>query len=287
MKDKHSREFVAKQTTRFELVKSLRDNGATYKEVAEALGVTPERAGDYCCSVGLGYNEQERRENNTGSYKPRSLEYWRNKVKDKYKGQFELVTVGALEADTDRHITIRCVKCGQEKSIRTGALRKHNGHCINCKSVRTKRLKEIDKAEREQRRFINKPRKQVVMRFCECGQLLSSGRKYCESCRQEHIKEQWRIGEVKRRARLKKVKHEPYTLKQIYRRDNGICYLCGGLCDYNDFKVKGDTIICGDYYPSVDHIIALANGGADTLDNIKLAHRLCNSKKANTPVINF
>lgn len=30
----------------------------------------------------------------------------------------------------------------------------------------------------------------------------------------------------------------------------------------------------------VDHITALANGGADTLTNKQAAHRICNSKKS-------
>lgn len=265
----------------------MRETGATYKEVAEVLGITPERARDYCRSVGLGYNEQERtdaRVNSAGSYKPRSLEYWRNKVKDKYKGLFEVVAVGELEADNDRHITIKCCTCGQEKSIRTGALRKSGGSCENCDKAKTQRLKEIDRAERERQKFINKTRVQITMRFCECGQIVDSRHKLCEKCKQEHIKEQWRYGEVKRRAKLKRVKHEPYTLKQIYRRDNGICYLCGGECDFNDYKYTGDIFVAGNTYPSVDHIVALANGGTDTLDNIKLAHRRCNSKKSDSPV---
>lgn len=62
------------------------------------------------------------------------------------------------------------------------------------------------------------------------------------------------------------------TLAKLYERDNGICYLCGGLCEYsNDYN--------SDNYPTIDHVIPIARGGKDEWNNIRLAHRVCNMAK--------
>ena len=51
------------------------------------------------------------------------------------------------------------------------------------------------------------------------------------------------------------------------------------MCDLNDYVVTDNTIICGDYYPSVDHVVAVCDGGEDSWDNVRLAHRICNSMR--------
>ena len=71
------------------------------------------------------------------------------------------------------------------------------------------------------------------------------------------------------------------TLEKLYNRDGGICALCGGRCDFNDFVFSGDTFIAGNKYPSIDHIIPLSKNGGHTWDNVQLAHKQCNSIKSN------
>lgn len=65
------------------------------------------------------------------------------------------------------------------------------------------------------------------------------------------------------------------TLKRLYERDNGICAICGGVCDWNDIH----NGVVGAMYPTRDHIIPLAKGGSHTWDNVQLAHKYCNSVK--------
>ena len=71
------------------------------------------------------------------------------------------------------------------------------------------------------------------------------------------------------------------SLEKLYERDNGVCYLCGGECDYYDHTItlEGHYIV-GPSYPSVDHVVALANGGMHSWENVKLAHHRCNSLKS-------
>jgi 5-methylcytosine-specific restriction endonuclease McrA len=69
------------------------------------------------------------------------------------------------------------------------------------------------------------------------------------------------------------------TVQGLFLRDGGRCYLCGKACDWAD-KIEIDgTIICGNRYPSIDHVRPLSKGGLHSWDNVKLAHRICNSLK--------
>ncbi|MBO7726942.1 MAG: HNH endonuclease [Oscillospiraceae bacterium] len=67
------------------------------------------------------------------------------------------------------------------------------------------------------------------------------------------------------------------TVKALYERDGGICYLCGKPCDFNDIDKERHAI--GSNYPTVDHVIPVTRGGMHSWDNVKLAHLSCNSAK--------
>lgn len=71
------------------------------------------------------------------------------------------------------------------------------------------------------------------------------------------------------------------TLKKLAKRDHNQCQICGLFVDWSD-KVKTDkTTICGDMYPSIDHITPISLGGLHSWDNVQLAHRGCNTRKKN------
>lgn len=56
------------------------------------------------------------------------------------------------------------------------------------------------------------------------------------------------------------------------RKRGGACGICGELIDYDlDWRDPRSF--------TADHIVPLARGGADTLENKQAAHRECNSKK--------
>lgn len=80
----------------------------------------------------------------------------------------------------------------------------------------------------------------------------------------------------KHRYRAKKQDngHEPYDPKYIYDRDNWICRICNKPVD-KELKYPNRMS------KSIDHIIPVSLGGADTEANVQLAHLTCNQRKNN------
>lgn len=72
------------------------------------------------------------------------------------------------------------------------------------------------------------------------------------------------------------------TLDKLYKRDNGICYICGCVCDKSDYVMRDNIKICGKSYPSIDHVLPLARGGKHQWENVRLAHLGCNIDKSDT-----
>ncbi|MFD8722371.1 HNH endonuclease [Streptomyces sp. NPDC059629] len=76
----------------------------------------------------------------------------------------------------------------------------------------------------------------------------------------------------RRRARLAAVAREPYTREEIGERDSWQCGHCltpvPREADPRDPRA-----------PQVDHITAIAKGGADTRDNVAISHRYCNAER--------
>ena len=71
------------------------------------------------------------------------------------------------------------------------------------------------------------------------------------------------------------------TLQKLFDKYDGICYLCGKECDFNDKVIteEGYTIV-GKTYPSIEHVIPISKNGMHSWDNVNLAHHYCNSIKS-------
>ena len=70
---------------------------------------------------------------------------------------------------------------------------------------------------------------------------------------------------ARRRAEKWGVRAVDIKLEDIAERDGRICYLCGKEVSVHE--------------ASFEHVIPLCDGGTHTPDNVRLAHRLCNSRK--------
>lgn len=74
------------------------------------------------------------------------------------------------------------------------------------------------------------------------------------------------------------------TWRTFWLNGDRTCYLCGIECDDTDFRYFTDRNgaqrkIVGNTHPTLDHVVALVNGGTHTVSNAALACRLCNSRK--------
>lgn len=80
-----------------------------------------------------------------------------------------------------------------------------------------------------------------------------------------------------RRARKFGNKHEPYTEQQVLEKYGTDCHICNTPIDLNAPRAIGKP--GWEKGLHIDHVIELALGGPDTLDNTKPSHALCNLKK--------
>ena len=121
---------------------------------------------------------------------------------------------------------------------------------------------------------------QMEVRFCKrCGAFFypkTANQIFCTLDCQRSLLHQ--IHDIKRKRRVGE-NADDIPLDEVYRKYNGICYLCGGKCDFDDYEwVNGHKNVHGNY-PSREHVIPLSKGGSHTWDNVKLAHIRCNSSK--------
>lgn len=181
---------------------------------------------------------------------------------------------------------LKCKKCGNEIERAKSSIRRSKCCCEICKDI--KRQEE----EREKMRsfFVGEYRK------CNCcGKDFFANHKtsaYCsESCKRKAKKMRRKERDPQYKSNQKRFKREKgyiarakkygceyvygITIKSVFKRDNGICKICGKPCDMSD-RTYGDY---GPNYPSVDHIIPLSKGGSHTWNNVQLAHTICNSYK--------
>lgn len=187
----------------------------------------------------------------------------------------------------DKPFRIKCLVCHDEFHRNASVLRsKKKIRCSNCIRVNKE---NILRKEKELRLFNQKIRRQEKERLAEenkttytkaCPSCLiiyetiNNSKVYC--CKACAKKEQNKRKETVRRLRVKTNGAVDYdiTLARLYKRDEGICYICNSKTDkklhYNNNN-----------YPTIEHVNPLSLGGLHTWDNVKLACRKCNTIKSN------
>ena len=110
---------------------------------------------------------------------------------------------------------------------------------------------------------------------------------YCSAKCERH--DAWaRHDDVRRLAEKRASNGQNITLLDVAERDGGICYLCGREVDWSDWtRDEHGHFIAGADYPTRDHVVPLAAGGAHSWENIRLAHFGCNSAKRDLPLVEF
>ena len=81
----------------------------------------------------------------------------------------------------------------------------------------------------------------------------------------------------RRRARKYAVAHEPYSEADVLEKWGTCCHLCGEEVDLNAPRSVG--VVGWERGLHLEHVVDLALGGSDTLDNVKPSHGKCNLRK--------
>jgi len=191
----------------------------------------------------------------------------------------------------DSSCVIRCKVCGVEFERSLITLRSNkNIRCPQCydnELTQKRSAKELlIKIERQRKQDIKELNrlnntKQVELAKCdECGNMFITGkrRKYCSSkCAKKSFNKR-----SDKRLNEHNIIDKDITLDKLYKRDSGVCYICGIICDWDDYIVRDGVVICQDNYPSIEHVMPLSRGGKHSWENVRLACRRCNTLKRDT-----
>ena len=189
---------------------------------------------------------------------------------------------------SDGKVNLRCKICGNCFQ-RSAIIIRHNNYltyqCDYCNKIKRDKLEN----ERKIKRQIDLYKKEATRKYkSELNKYIKELYKtiknntvnihVCCICNEEYIEKTTSNKCALCRKKISK-RHSYKSLKGLYKRDKGICHICNKKCDYEDYTYVNDTFIAGNNYPSIDHIIPLNKGGTDEWDNLKLAHRYCNTIK--------
>lgn len=148
---------------------------------------------------------------------------------------------------------------------------------VFCSKECAKKDKIRKKNEREKRKTAKKQAEEIKKeKVCKCcGAIFHSTyatRKLCDECQTLS-----KYCDHKLRALKYGVEYDPSVkLNKLIERDSNICQICGFPCDRSDNRWSEKY---GPLSPTIDHIIAMVNGGGHTWENVQLAHAICNSVK--------
>lgn len=244
----------------------LRNQGVSYRAIGKQIGLNHGTVCQFCQKVGLdGVRAETRTVEDPDEYIRRYTD------KLKYVSGWKTCEDNAV---------VQCLDCGNVFEYSMKGLRSHKSAvpCSACRAEAQRQRaeqraeqKRLEKAEAERLRVLKKEYKQTQWKVCPvCNNLFCGSTRtvYCsEACRH---KNKWHMKDGYRYL---------FPLDEVFKKDKGICHLCGKPCDWNDYKIKNGVIVYGNNYPSRDHIVPKSKGGDNSWSNIKLAHRICNSLK--------
>lgn len=280
-----------------ETIIEMRESGLSYKEIADASKTGVNRVKGICKANKIKISDEARKRIRVKANDSRKLsdEEVAIRVSTNTLGRWTYIE-GYKNCDSS--IVIECSKCHKRSVIVAQSIFRESccPLCKYCVSVEKAEQERIQKYEVRKQKLYNSLQKELIKELDEidsmvkvcnkCGAYIYGKRiQQCLECKAESElkskRAQYHRKEVKRRLRIKTAMvDKDINLISLYDRDKGICHLCGAKCDLDDKEEIDGVIICGNSYPSIDHVIPLANGGLHSWDNVKLAHRLCNSIKA-------
>lgn len=277
---------MREKVTRNEEMRQLKAGGVSAEEIAARYNVSTSMVYRVC--RGISSSAAQRYEN---QYTRGGFDQIDNFCRMLEDSNPSLEYVSGFTS-VDKPVALRCKVCGCEFTRSAVSVRHRKKlRCPGCderdkaerERVKASTDEAIRKAKRIQReaddakiRLEREKARIAGIHNCPvCGKL-TDRKKYCsaECANKRHNQ----LHETRRRVKIQaSIVDKDITLEKLYERDGGVCWICGLLCDWEDRTTKGKAFIAGNYYPSIDHVVALADGGAHSWENVKLAHRTCNS----------
>lgn len=198
-----------------------------------------------------------------------------------HAGRFPRYCVTACRKAANRHSASLSKRNSYAKRRAEGMPAKKSGKTHPCTSCGARMDKKNTSAQSPKCR---KCRKAERIRPCvECGREFEApvhnrDQARCEKHRQPNAK-RWPTARDRisakthaRRAKLRGIESEPYSLNLVAERDGNACGICGQEVDVTLSGLHREG-------PNIDHRLPLARGGDDTFSNVQLAHRRCNLSK--------
>lgn len=168
-----------------------------------------------------------------------------------------------------------CEWCGKEFLTSSKITRTCSAACSNWIKPTTSKVCHLKVTEEQAtslpRRTTSLPRRTRFVSFkCTwCGEWCVGDRSAFWSLQKEPTCSS-RCLKKKSKAKSKGFQVSDSVRNAVYERDSWVCQICGEptsrTYDHSDPKS-----------PTLDHIIPRSKGGSDSIDNLRLAHALCNS----------
>lgn len=273
----------------------LRKSGKTYPEIAVAVGMQRKSVKVRCKVLGIDYTEEEmlRAKKRSQKMQTKDEESVRRDLDAKHKG---VVYVGGYTNNASE-VQVRCLECGYEFETYVSYFYNSNVSKIGCPDCKRRmaeqkayeaRLEEERKQEAKRQRLAQIEGIQIDLAICEvCGNVFipkTERMKYCcMECRKKSENTRCNKKDKRLRRLSKAVVDKDITLRRVAMRDHDVCWLCGKKVDWSD--IDDERVYAGNNYPSIDHVVPLAKGGKHSWDNVRLAHRICNSYKSDREVL--
>lgn len=234
---------------------------------------------------GKGYCDARIRERLDNEKREQGFQIFITRFNERYDGRFEYL--GGYKG-RDSKVRLKCLTCGHE--FDRCVTWKNETTCPSCKQREVddrRKAREVEKARRREQLAEQELKRDKVCK--ECGSVYHDeypNSRYCsKECKRKATNRKSSIrkkrnhacrSSYRSRARKYNVQYDPtVTLGKVFERDGGICQICGLPCDWDD-RLYGTS---GPSYPTIDHIVAMANGGGHVWENVQLAHSICNSVK--------
>ena len=196
-----------------------------------------------------------------------------------------------------------CIKCNKERDG------KHYSYCKTCNSKRSAEYRQNNKEQLKEskKEYYQKNEEKILEKAKEYYQnnkekIIERKKEYYQSNKEqkkEYQKEHYqnnkekiresqkeynqnnthkkREYERKRRALKQKNIHEPYSEKQVLELYGTSCHICKKPVNLSASRSPGAP--GWEQGLHLDHVTPVSKGGADTLENVKPAHGLCNLQK--------